>query len=140
ENIFNALGRQRAQTGAVIRRFDDDFMRANAIHAVEHALGLAVEIALDTESRKLVWHHPYRPTRRIALRRRAAIGIGAVSLNFRRRLGFVPIAERAESAFDFDCLTGEVRGAFCTICRNDYPAADNGVFSELRQLRFSPMA
>jgi hypothetical protein len=29
----------------VIWRLDDDFMRANAIHFVEHSLGLAIQVA-----------------------------------------------------------------------------------------------
>jgi len=47
EHIFNSLGRKIRQAGVMVRSFDDDFVSANAIHPVEHALGLAVEVSFD---------------------------------------------------------------------------------------------
>ena len=47
QNIFNPFGRQRGETGIVIGRFNDDFMRPDSVHAVEHALRLPVEVSLN---------------------------------------------------------------------------------------------
>ena len=69
KHIFDALGRQRSQGRVVIRGFNDDLVRADAVHAVKHALGLAVQATLDPKGGELVRHHANRPARRIALRR-----------------------------------------------------------------------
>ena len=134
EHILDPLGWKVGQAGVVVRSFDDDLMRPNAVHAVEHALGLAVQIALDAECRKLVGNHAHRPARSIALGRRPAVGVGAVGLDLRRSLGFVAVTEGAEAASDFDRLAGEVGRTLGAVGRNNDPAAHDRIFSKLRQL------
>src|SRR5450631_2852405 len=112
-------------------------MRTNAVHAVEHALGLTVEIPFDTERWKLVGHYAHRPARTIALGRRSAVGIRTIGLNLRRSLGFVAVTEGAKAAFDSDRHADEVGRTLGAVRRNDDPAAHDRIFSKLRQLRKS---
>ena len=133
EHILNALGREISQAGVVVRSFDDDLVRADTVHTVKHALGLAVEVTLDAERGKFIGNYAHRPTRCVALRRRSAIRIRAISLNFRRSLVFVSVAERAKAALQFDSLAREVSRALGAVGRNDYPPAYNWIFSKLRQ-------
>ncbi len=58
-----AHGRQRLP---VFGRLDDDFMRADAVHAVEHALALTIEVAFDLQRRKLVRHDAQVPAGAVA--------------------------------------------------------------------------
>ena len=133
EHVLNPLGRKVGQAGIVVRSLNDDFMRPNAVHAIEHALGLAIQIALNAERRELVGHHAHGPARRIALGRRPAVGVRAVRLDLRRSLGFVAITKGTEAASDFDRLAGEVSRALGPVGRNDDPAAHDRIFSKFRQ-------
>ena len=62
EHIFNALLGHVGECLVVIRRLYDDFVRANSVHAVKHAVGLAVEIPLDHQRGKFVRHHAHAPS------------------------------------------------------------------------------
>ena len=84
----------------MIGRLDDDLVRANAVHPVEHAFGLAIQIAFDTQRRKLVRNDPNGPPGSVAQWRRAAVGIGTVCLDFRGCLALIARAEGAEPASD----------------------------------------
>src|SRR6202521_4699749 len=137
KHTFDSFGRQCCQAGIMIGSFNDDLVRPDPIHPVEQALGLAVQVALNAECRELVGNHPHRPSRRIALRWRPPIRVRAVRLNLRRRLAFVPIAERAKAPFQFHSVTGEVRWTLGAVSRNNYPPAYNWIFSKLRQ-RLNP--
>ena len=132
QNVFNALGRQGTQCSVMVGRLNDDLVRPDPIHFVEHAFGLSIEVAFNAQRRKLVRHHTHRPTRRVTHRRRSTVGIRAVSLDFRRRFVLVPIAERAEAALDLDTFAHEVRRTLRAVCRDDYPPANNRIFSKLR--------
>src|SRR5438128_2822033 len=61
ENVCDTLGWQRRQTGIVIGSFNDHFMRANAVHLVEHAFWLAAQIAFDAQCRTLMRNAAYSP-------------------------------------------------------------------------------
>src|SRR5450432_257820 len=135
QNVFDALGGQGGKAGRMVRRLDDDLVRADAVHAVEHALGLTVQGAFDAQGWELVGDDADRPSGRVALRGRAAICVGAVGLNFRRSLALVAVAKRAESALDFQVFADEVSGAFGAVCGNDHPAANNRIFSKLLHSR-----
>ena len=52
----------------MVGRFDDDFMGADAVHLVEHAFGLAVQVALNAQRRELVGNDANGPTRCVPLR------------------------------------------------------------------------
>jgi len=58
----------------VVGRLDHDLVRANAIHFVEHALGLLIQAAFNAERRKLVRNHADRPSRTVFLRRIPLLG------------------------------------------------------------------
>src|SRR6202040_4313593 len=110
------------EAGVVVRGFDNDFVGTDAVHAVEHALGLAVEITLDSERRELVGDYAYGPARRVTLRRRSAIWIWAVGLNFGGSFGLVAVTEGAETTSDFYSIASEVGGPLRSIGGNDHPA------------------
>src|SRR5581483_10512796 len=129
QNIFDSLGRQRREAGIMIRRFNDDFVSADAVHLVEHAFGLAIQIAFDSQGREFVGNDAYGPARRIALRRRTSIRIRPIGLNLRRSLGLVSIAEGAEATLDAHPFAGKIRGTLGAIGGDDHPTANNGIFS-----------
>ena len=62
--------RHRREPLVVVRRLDDDLVGADAAHAVEHPLALAVERALDAQRRKLVGHDAQVPAGAVRPRRR----------------------------------------------------------------------
>ena len=64
------LGHRRQRLD-VIGRLDDDFVRADPVHAIEHPLAFAVEPALDLQRRKLVGHDAQFPAGTVARRRSA---------------------------------------------------------------------
>src|SRR2546426_9619698 len=133
EHVFDALGRQRAQAGVVVRGLDNDLVRSDAVHLVEHALGLAVQIALDAEGRELVGNHAHRPARAVALWRRSSIGIGTIGLNLRGSLILVTVTKGTKTTLEFDSLPHEIRGTFGAVGRNNDPPSYNRIFSKLRQ-------
>src|SRR5437868_9243624 len=95
--IYNPLRRQSGKRGVVIGCFDDHFMRPDPIHAVKHAFRLAVQSASNAQRRELVGNDSHGPSRAIALRRRAAIQVGTISLNLGRGLALIAVAKRAKS-------------------------------------------
>ena len=62
----------RRECLVVIGRLDDHFVRADAVHPVEHPVAFAIEPALDLQRRKLVRARPARPSRASSARRRSA--------------------------------------------------------------------
>src|SRR5438105_15343119 len=81
EHIFDPLGRKRSQSRVVIACFDNDFMRADAVHLVKHPLGLAIEITFNSESGKFIGNYAHGPSLSIALRR-ATVLAGTIGLDF----------------------------------------------------------
>src|SRR5271154_116665 len=63
EHVFNSFRRKRRESRGVFRGFDDDFVSADAVHLVEHAFGLLVQIALDAERRKFIGNDTDGPAR-----------------------------------------------------------------------------
>src|ERR1039458_1240394 len=124
QDIFNALLRNGGQGSVVVGRFDNDLVRPNPAHLVEHAFGLTVQAAFDSEGGKLVRHHAYRPVRGVTRR-----PIWAIRQHFGRRLAFIAVAERAKAALQFHRLTAEVVRAFGAIGRNDYPSSQDWIFA-----------
>src|SRR5947209_18750692 len=103
-------------------------MRANAVHLVEHAIGLAVNVALDAQCGKLVRNHTQVPAGSIT-----AIFAWAVSEYFRRRLAFVAGTERAEArSLDVGALTREVAGTLGAVGRDNDQASGYRIFAKLR--------
>src|SRR5919108_1667913 len=65
DHIFHALDGHVSESLVVLGSFYDDLVSADAVHLVEHALGLAIKVALDAECRELVGNHAHAPTGRI---------------------------------------------------------------------------
>ena len=112
----------------MVGRLDNDFVRADAVHLVEHAFGLLVEIAFDAERGELIGDYANGPAGAVFLGR-AAVGAGAVGQDLWRRLALIAIAEGAEAALDPHGFAHKVGRAFSAIGGNDYPSAHDGVFS-----------
>src|SRR5439155_21735858 len=98
----NLFGRKRRQSGVVIVGFNDDLVSAHAVHFVEHAFGLAVQISLNTKGRKFIRDDTHRPAGRIALWRAASVLVRTIGLDLRRGFTLVAGAEGAESPLHFD--------------------------------------
>src|SRR5437879_13633022 len=73
----------------VVRRLDDDLVRADSVHAEERSVPMLSDLAHPFERRELVRHAPNRPARSVWP---AAIPIRE---DLRRRHRLVALAERA---------------------------------------------
>ena len=62
EDFADILDRKPGQIGFRVRAFDDDFVRADAVHHVVDAVAALVEFAFDLQSGELVRHHADPPT------------------------------------------------------------------------------
>src|SRR5262249_16399176 len=129
QDIFNSFCRKCRQCGAVVRGFNDDLMRADAVHLVEHAFSLTAETAFNSECKELVRNNAQSPSRRVALRWGTAIWARTIGLNFRWGLGFIAIAERTESTLYLDAFPQEITRTLGPVGRDNDPAAHNRVFS-----------
>ena len=110
QHIFNPFFGQGSQGLVVVRGLDDDFVRADAIHLVEHAISRPVQAAFNGECREFIRHHAHRPPLRVA-----ASSVRTVSQHFRRCLALAAGAKRTESALHFDGLSYKIGWAFCAV-------------------------
>jgi hypothetical protein len=117
----------------VLRGFDDDFVRADAVHFVEEAFAFAVEIAFDAERREAVGYDANVPAGSVG-----AAAVAAVDENFRRSFVLRAGTEGAIlGARDKHALAEKVGGALSAIGGDDHPSAGDGVFSQLGQSQTS---
>ena len=128
KNVFNLFRWQGGQAGVVVGRFNNYFMCADTVHAVEHAVGLAVERTFDAEGGELIGDHADRPAGGVFLGRRTAVR-WAIGLDFRWRLVLIARAEGAKAAPHLHVFAGEVSRALGTVGGNDDPPAHNWIFS-----------
>src|ERR1700676_5469668 len=84
QNVFDSFWRQGREAGGVIGRLNDDLVRLDSVHAIEHALGLPVQRAFNAQGWKLIRHDADSPSRGITLWRRSAVRVGTIGLNLRR--------------------------------------------------------
>jgi hypothetical protein len=99
-------------------------VRADAVHLVEQAFSLFVQVPLDLEGGELVGHHPEPPAgpvRSPVL----AVGEGLVG-----RGALVAGAEGAEPAPFLDALVLEVGGPLAAVGGDDHPSAGDRVFAQ----------
>src|SRR5258708_7054299 len=129
EQVFHALDRHGGQALHVVRRLDHDFVRADSVHPVKHAVSLAVEVALDAQCGKFVRHHAQVPSGGGAV----SIFRGTVGQNLRRRLALIAGTKRTESpALDIDALAGKISRPTGTVGGDDDPASGNRIFAKFR--------
>ena len=87
----------------MVGRFDDHFVRADTVHAIEKAFSLAVEPSLNSQSGKFIGHDAQGPAGRVS-----SAPVSAICQYFRRSFSLVPRAERAQpNAFDLHALANE---------------------------------
>src|ERR1051326_6415492 len=114
----------------MVRGFDNDLVRADAIHLVVETFALSVERPLDSQGRKFVGHDTERPAR--SIRRRAIV---AVSEHLRRGLALVPIAKGAKAGTaDLYFVADKVRRALGPVGCDDNPPAGDGILTQFWQL------
>ena len=129
EHLLDLRLAHRRQRLVVIRRLDDHFVRADAVHPIEQPLAFAIEIALHLQRRKPVRHDAEVPARRV---RRAAVLPERPDLG--RRHVLVAGTERAVLAGDdAGALEMKIGRPLLAIGGNDHPAAGDGILAELRQ-------
>src|ERR1700721_1239142 len=134
ENFLPRFFAQVRERLHVIRRFDDHFVRAHAVHAIEQAFALAIEAPFNSQSRKFIRDNAQRPARRVL-----SCTVAAVGENFRRRLAFIAGTERTGgSSFDLNALANEIERPLATLGGNNNPAARDRIPAKLRQT--SPLA
>ena len=113
----------------MIRRFDNYLVRADAVHPVVHAVALAIQLAFDSQSGKLIRNHAHPPTRLVAP---AAIAVGQ---NLRRSFRFIAVIERAISVIGWqNRLADKIAGALGTAGCNDDPSPRDWVFTQFGQV------
>ena len=90
----------------MIGRFDDHFVRADAVHAIEQAFAFAIQAAFNSQRRKFIGDHAERPTRRIL-----AAAVASIGENFGGRLPFISGAKGTKGGpLIFDALADEIHG------------------------------
>ena len=86
--LFNRSLRHRREGCLVVGSFDNYLVGAHAVHAIEEALALAIQIAFYPQRRKFIGDHSERPPRGIL-----CPAVPAIGENFRRSLPLIPRAE-----------------------------------------------
>ncbi len=125
KNVFHCFLRQLRQGGLVLRRFDDDFVRADAVHLVEQAFAFAVQFPFNAQSGKSIRHDADIPSRCVR-----AGAIAAVGENLRRRLRFIARAEGAiEGRPGKYAFAQKIHGALAPFRGDDYPPPCNWIFT-----------
>src|SRR5215475_5757830 len=80
KNIFESAFGNRRERGSMIRRFNYDLVRADAIHFVEKTFALAVQFAFNFQCRKFVGYNTNRPAGGVR-----AAAISSIDEQLRRR-------------------------------------------------------
>src|SRR5262249_42941176 len=126
EHLTDVVFGQAGDRNLVVRAFDDDLVRAHAMHLVVDAVAALIEVPFDLERRELVGDHAHPPT--------TLIGAGmpfAVGQNLVRRLVLVPFAKRAKRAAQGLRFRLGHHGTLGAFGRDDHPATDNRIFPQL---------
>src|SRR5580700_10949602 len=129
EHVFDLLFSHRCQSAAMVGRFDDDLVRADAVHPIEEPFAFPVQVSLDAQRGKFVGNDAHLPARCVR-----AASIAPVLENLGRRLGFMPVTKRADAdSLDLDALAKKIRRPFGSIRRNNDPSSSDGILSQLGQ-------
>ena len=65
KEVLHALLRQRREGPFMVRRLNDDFMRAHTVHAVIESHAFPAEVPFNLKGRKLVRNNPDVPARTV---------------------------------------------------------------------------
>src|SRR5437868_14377300 len=133
KHVLDAFLRHVGEGLRVIRRLDNDFMRTDAVHAVVHTIGAAIEVSFDPQCGIFVGHYTHGPAGLITLTLTMAKG-----KDLRWRLGFVAGTERAKSALENYGVSDEITWSARAVGRNNDPASGDGVLPQFGQLGSSP--
>jgi hypothetical protein len=129
EDVFDSARLERGESGHVVGSFDNDFMRADAVHFVEQAFAFAIEIAFDAESGEPIGNDTDVPAGGVG-----AAAVATVDENLWRGFAFGARAERAIlGAGDEDAFAEKIGGAFSAVGGDDDPAACDGILTQLGQ-------
>src|SRR5262249_23731518 len=130
-HVLDRAGRQGGEVAVVIRRLDEQLMRADAVHDVVDALAMALEVPLDAQCRKLVGDDADAPAGRVGGR----LGRIPVGEDLGWRLALVTGAEGARSPAALDQAAREVARPPYALGRDDHPPSEGGILAELRHAR-----
>src|SRR5215472_9528630 len=125
QDVFDGLLWKLSERGLVLRRFNDHFVGADAVHLVEKAFAFAVEFAFDAKGREAVRHHTDIPSRGIR-----SSAVAPVGKNFRWRFDFISRTEGTVlGAPRKDALSQEIIGPLTAVGRNNHPATRDRVLA-----------
>jgi len=123
QDILQPLGGEVGKTLFVVRGFDDDFVGADAVHAVIETEPFAAHVALHMQGGKFIGHHSHGPIGTVGIR-----GVRPVRKDFLRRQPFLSRAKRTHGR------RGGRRGrhahvlrAAAPFSRHDHPAPDDRI-------------
>ena len=118
------LGHRRERL-VVIRRLDDHFMRTDAVHAIEHALGLPLEAAFHFQRGELVRHDPKVPAGPV----RGAAVLPVRQDLVRRELLTAGAERTVLGAQRGHTVDAEIARPLLTLGGDDHPPPSDGIFS-----------
>jgi hypothetical protein len=131
QDIFDRLGRQVGEGRFMIRRLNDDFMRADAVHSIVEAHAFPSHVAFHLERRKLIRDDAHGPPRSIRLAVLGSIGedfmgretllAGTKGAHVGRRLAGMRVFEKIARP------AGPLR-------RNNNPTPDDRIATQFRHL------
>src|ERR1700688_244201 len=109
----------------MVGRFDNDFVRTDAIHPVEEPFAFPVQVSLDAKRGEFIGSHAHLPARSVR-----PAPVAPILENLGRRLRFMPVTKRADSdSLDLDALAKEIRRPLGSIRRNNDPSSSDGILS-----------
>src|ERR1700692_255118 len=109
----------------MVGRFDDNLVRADAVHPIEEPFALPVQISLDSKRGEFVGNDAHLPARRVR-----AASVASILENLGRRLRFMAVTKRADAdSLDLDALAEEIRRPLGSIRRNNDPSSSDGILS-----------
>src|SRR5580700_1684212 len=115
-------------------RFDDDLVRADAVHLVVHPLPFLVEVALDAQGGKFVRYHPYLPAGLVRFALRVA-----KRENLRRRHVLVALGKRILGRLGHVHLhRHKIARTLRAVRGNDDPTSYNRILTQFWHIEWSP--
>src|SRR5262245_3532153 len=109
----------------MIRRLDNDLVRADSVHLIEETFALFVEVTLNSKGRKLIWNYTDGPAGSVR-----ASAVPPIHENLIGRFRLVSRAKRAVLGILGDyALAQKIHWTLSTVGGDDHPTASNRVSS-----------